>query len=150
MSGRDEPGPTHTLFLAKDWGDVAEENVERWGNQAVATLFLALVEEVGEVAEVLERRDMPNDMATKDVMEARALIEDMASLGIRTRDYLEENFEEPAGESSTPKSESVRREQRRGILGDISDPDAVQDEVDDAAPLLFQLTWALQDERDRE
>ena len=35
------------------WADQAEANVERWGDQGVATLFLALVEEVGEVADVL-------------------------------------------------------------------------------------------------
>lgn len=134
------------MTRSESWEDQAEENVERWGNQAVATLFLALVEEVGEVADVLDRDDIPQDSDVDDaVLEGRRLIEDMASLGIRTRDYLEENFEDPAG---APKPESEREAVRVDLLPDgVSRPDVVQDEVDDAAPLLFQLSWALDDER---
>lgn len=128
-----------------DWRDRAETNVENWGDQGVATLFLAMVEELGEVAEVLERRDIPADAASTDVQQARALICDMTSLGIRTRDYLEATFEDDDGQ---PLPESEREARREAILdGGVSDPDGVQGELDDLMPLGFQLSWALDDER---
>lgn len=144
MSAPDEDGATHYLFLAKDWGERAEGNVERWGNQSPATLFLALVEEVGELARELDREVEYPDDASTEAKKGKHLIRAMGDLGETTQRFLEENFEEPAGK---PKPESEREDFRSDIAGSVDDVDAVQDELDDAAPLLFQLSWALDDER---
>jgi len=144
MSAPGDPGPTHKLFLAKDWGDQAEENVERWGNQSPTTLFLALVEEIGEMARELDRETEYPDDADVEAKKGKHLIRAMGDLGETTQRFLEENFEEPAGK---PKPESERADFRQDIATSVDDVDAIQDELDDAAPLLFQLTWALQDEQ---
>jgi len=126
-----------------DWSGQAEENVQRWGNQSPATLFLALVEEIGEVARELDREAI-RDEGGADAKKAWELIDDMADLGFETQAFLEERFEEPAGE---PKPESEREDVRSDIATSVDDVDAVQDELDDAAPLIVQLSWALEDER---
>lgn len=129
---------------SRRWNERAVDNVQRWGNQSPATLFLALVEEVGELARELDRESTYPDDADVDAKKGKHLIRAMGDLGETTQRFLEENFEEPAGK---PKPESEREDFRSDIATSVDDVDAVQDELDDAAPLLFQLTWALDDER---
>lgn len=133
---------THHLFMGADWGRRAQSNVEKWGNQSTLTLFLAAIEEMGEVAIELSDQDADGDHppGTPEA-QARALVDDMATLGRETRHFLESTFEEPAGE---PKPGADREDIRDDIDILVDDPDAVQTEVDDLAPLAFQMTWALE------
>lgn len=147
----DEPGPDelvtdggetvrdHKLHLAKRWGDRAESNIEHWGNQAPATLFLAMIEEMGEIAQELERTQAPGS-PDETPSNGRLLIAAMAALGRRTRRYLEANFEDPAGKTTAePAIDGT------DIIAHVSDPVAIQDELDDLMPLGWQLTWALKE-----
>lgn len=128
------------------WQARAEENIEKWGNQAPATLFLAMVEEMGEIAEELtEQAPGPHpDNPSEAPFRGWEIIHEMADLGLETRDFLESNFEEPAGTGPMdPETrESIRHEQALGV-GVVQDPEAVRDELDDLAPLCFQLRWKL-------
>jgi len=128
-----------------DWEDQAAENLERWGDQDVAILFLAMVEEMGEIASVLED-DIAPGTPDEDVAALRVLIQQMARLGEETRVRLEGAFEDDDGQ---PLPEAERLLVRQAVLKrGVSDVDDVQDELDDLAPLCYQLTWALNDERD--
>lgn len=133
----------HPRDLSMQWFGTACENVGRWGNQSPALLFLAMVEELGEVAMELQDHTEPGDglppVGDYDSTphDGRRLIADMAQLGRQTREYLEGNFDEPAGTTGSGYDDLA-------ITGDVRDAEAIQDEVDDLAPLLYQLTWALQ------
>lgn len=117
------------------WLDRAEGNVDRWGNQTPAVLLLALAEEIGEVAdEVLATGEKP----LHDPMysaEGIHLLSEVRRAGFACRDFLEEHFEDEDG-APLPEEEMPR------IFHDLNEA-RVLDEVDDAAPLLFQLSWAL-------
>lgn len=134
---------THPLFISKRWYDRAEENIDTWGNQSVPLLLLAAVEELGEVAQEVMDHTGPvygrppwgdYDSTPHD---GRRLIADMAQLGRETREYLEANFDQPAGTPGGGHDDLA-------ITGDVLDADAIQEEVDDLAPLLYQLAWALE------
>lgn len=132
---------THGLFLGKRWYDRAEENIDQWGNQSPGLLFLALVEELGEIAEELVEQSEgrpPRDDEKGPWSEAWRFINDTRRLGLDARDFLEANFDDPAGETDTSLPADM------DILAPFEDEESIQDEVDDAAPLLFQLSWALE------
>lgn len=117
------------------WEGRATGNVERWGNQTPPVLLLALAEEIGEVAdEALATGEKP----LHDPMysaEGIRLLSEVRRVGFACRDFLEEHFEDEDG-APLPEEDMPR------IFHDL-DEDRVLDEVDDAAPLLFQLSWAL-------
>jgi len=127
------------------WERQADDNVDRWGNQTAPTLFLALVEEVGEVAEaLLKQATLPDDDQGDVPQTAWQYIGETMDLGRDVQDFLETNFEGPAG-SPDPGREQVRQD----IGGAHLDrPTAVQQEIDDVAPLVFQLTWEVQSQVD--
>jgi hypothetical protein len=128
------------------WERQANDNVDRWGNQTAPTLFLAMVEEQGEVAEeLLDQASLPDPDNDPDVaVEAWNFIGKAMELGHDVRDFLEGNFEGPAG-----KPDRGREQARQDIGGAHLDaPTDVQDEVDDLAPLVFQLTWEVQSQVD--
>lgn len=133
---------THGLLLARRWNDRAEENIETWGHQRHDTTFLALIEEIGEIAIAMEANNAPGGGPHPVTdphsphFEGRDLISEMAQLGRRTRRFLEKHYPEPAGEGD----EITEYE----LHGDPTDADEIFDEVDDAAPLLIQLYWALE------
>ncbi|MFC6975697.1 hypothetical protein ACFQL1_15140 [Halomicroarcula sp. GCM10025709] len=130
--------------LGDRWGERAEENVETWGNQRHDVLLLALIEEVGEVAMAMQNHceggaGLPPNAVPYDQPEVvgRDLIAEMASLGRQTRAFLEDEFPEPAGRDADGREHIA-------ITGDPTDADRIVEEVEDAAPLLWQLHWALQ------
>lgn len=137
----DEPTRTHGLFLGQQWNDKALENVERWGDQAVATLFLQCIEELGEIAHELQM-DAGHGEIDQQAHRGFEFMIEMAGLGTRVRSYLEANFENDDGD---PLPEDTRAEPRQAILGDLDDTEGVLEELDDLAPLLFQLHWAIED-----
>lgn len=145
MSFPEEPGPTHPLHLGKRWGDHAEENIDRWGNQYPATLLLAMAEELGEIAQALLAQTDVGDVDAPGARRGRRLLHELAGHGIRTRAYLEETFEDPAGKPQTDPLITGR-----DIAGQSLDVGPVLEETDDLAPLLWQLHWALEEEIDDE
>lgn len=133
----------HPLMLGKRWGDRAEQNIETWGNQRHDTLLLALIEEVGEIAMAMEEHNRPTSGEPHPYVRSddapahgRRLISEMANLGVETRRFLESNYEEPAG-SDTADGEYK-------LHGEPKEVEPILDEVEDTAPLCFQLYWALQ------
>ncbi|ELZ38798.1 hypothetical protein C471_09240 [Halorubrum saccharovorum DSM 1137] len=132
----------HPIMLGKRWGDEAESNIEKWGNQRHDTLLLALIEEVGEIAIAMEANSETIYDATSpdadDVPAAvgRRLIDDMADLGRETRDFLEGEYGDPAGDGESPDEHRIH--------GEPTDTTRILEEVEDTAPLCFQLYWALQ------
>lgn len=136
--------PTHRLYLGKRWGEKAENNIEEWGNQRPDTVLLALIEEVGEIAEAMQENCKPgggpppvgdyDDRPDR----GRELIRRMAALGLETRDYLEAEYPAPAGEGTVTDDDEIR------IIGPPIDDRAIMDEIEDAAPLLWQLFWAIE------
>lgn len=113
-------GRVHKLSLAHAWARRAEENVEEWGHQRADTLALVLIEEVGEIADAM-LRDGRADVDT----EGYDLIARMADLGDHTREHLEgRNGEAP-------------------VVEDLGDAEHTLDEIQDAAPLCWQLYWAV-------
>lgn len=123
---RHHDGRVHKLSLAHAWAERAEENVDEWGHQRADTLVLALIEEVGEVADALLRDGRANVET-----DGYALIAGMADMGDRTRDYLEER----GGEVP--------------IVEDLDGPEHTLEEVQDAAPLCWQLYWAADEVSDQ-
>lgn len=133
---------THGMLLGKRWVDRAEDNIEAWGHQRHDTTLLALVEEIGEIAIAFESHNAPgggpHPVVEPDAphFEGRRLIAEMAELGRRTREYLESNYEEPAGDGEDgPELE---------LHGDPKDASRLFEEIDDAGPLLYQLYWAVE------
>lgn len=122
------------------WRQRAVQNVEKWGNQSPGLLFIALIEEMGEIAEEMVEESTvppPEDHHNGVWSEAWRFISDMRRLGLDARDFLESNFDEPGG---TPNPDYPAD---MPIISPFGDNDVVQAEVDDAVPLLIQLTWAL-------
>jgi len=125
------------------WGAQADQNIDKWGDQSPATLLLAMVEELGEIADELDHQtDYPDD-ADPEATKAKHILREMAALGELTRAYLESNFEA----DGAPKPESDREAFRSQLAGPIADADPVQDELDDLMPLGFQLARALENEQ---
>lgn len=119
------------------WETKARENIDRWGNQTPTVLLLALIEEIAEVAdEVLATADKAyeDDMAAQ---EAFHHLSEVRRTGFRCRQLLEDVFEDADG-NPLPDDEVPRFVKRL-------DTDRVLDEVEDAAPLVYQLAWALED-----
>lgn len=131
--------------LAEYWEAKARKNIERWGNQRHDTLLLALIEEVGEIAMTMESNNEtgaaphPYVDGYEPYGEGLDLIHEMAVLGRRTQDFLESNYGDPAGESDAGKELELH--------GDPKDVEPILKEVADAAPLCWQLNWALQEQQ---
>lgn len=137
-SARGDPG------VSQEWRDSAEANVERWGNQTPAVLLLAMVEELGEIAMEMEAHSGPGGGSPpigdydNCPHRGRELISMTARLGREVREYLETEFPEPAGDGT--------HERPPRITGDVETA-PIREELDDLAPLCWQLAWAL--ERDK-
>lgn len=124
----------------EQWESRAEENIERWGNQPPAVLLLALCEEIAEVAdELLATSKMPLTHQMES-SEASALLAEVRSAGFACRSFLESEFEDADG-NPLPDSEVP-------TLVDDLDEERVLAELDDAAPLVYQLSWALEAPRE--
>lgn len=142
-SQQDGYQPEHRLMLGNRWGEKAESNVEQWGNQRHDTVFLAMIEEVGEIAMAMESNNGPggglppvgdyDDRADR----GRQLIHRMAELGRDTREFLESEYPAPAGDPGVEKDGEI------AVHGDPRDTDPIIEEVEDAAPLLWQFYWAI-------
>lgn len=141
-------GRTHHLFLGSQWGGLADENTQEWGLQSAPVLTLALAEELAEVATELEAHTEPGADADADLMadRGRELLSRIADLGDEVAAFLEANFYDDAG-NPLPRPE---RENLGPIHGEVTDPAVVREELDDLAPLCYQLAWALQDATDEE
>lgn len=119
------------------WEARAESNIDRWGNQTPTVLLLALVEEIGEVAdEVLAtaEKSYEDDMAAK---QAFKYLSDVRRAGFRCRELLEVVFEDENGDP-------IPNEEMPKLVHSL-DEERVLDELNDAAPLVYQLSWALQE-----
>ena len=133
----------HHLVLGKRWGNLAKENIKTWGNQRHDILLLALIEEIGEIAMAMESHcntgdGLPPNAVPHDQPEVigRELINEMAALGRKTRTYLETEFPEPSREGTT-EMPNIQ------VTGEPQKIDPIIEEVEDAAPLLYQLYLAL-------
>jgi len=116
------------------WEGIARENVDRWGEQPPAVLLLALVEEVAEtVDELLKTAEKGTE--TMVPAEAMARLAAVRDAGFECRAFLEREFEDENGEP-------LPREEWPTLVWDFDDV-AVQEEVGDTAPLVYQLAWAL-------
>lgn len=133
-------GSEHPRDTAQRWIGQAEANVERWGNQPPAVLLLALVEVIAETADdLLATAEMP----MQDGMyasESYKLLSQVRHAGFACRDFLEEHFEDESG-NPLPADEVPT------LVHDL-DRDRVLNELEDAAPLVYQLRWALAQEGD--
>lgn len=142
-SGHSIDYPEHRLMLGKRWGKKAEENVREWGNQRYDTLLLALIEEVGEVAMAMEENSeiiydaTPPDADDVPAAVGREIISDMADLGRKTQNYLESEYGDPAGDGDGQKEYRIH--------GELTDTNPIFEEIEDVAPLIWQLYWALQE-----
>lgn len=124
-------------FEKHRWEVVAEENVEKWGNQRPKGLTLALAEELAEVAsELIGAPGLPRDQRGT---EADALLDDIRGVGLRAQSYLERECEDDEGDP-LPMDE-------RPDMSGVENREAAIDETDDLAPLVYQLRWALEDEQ---
>ena len=116
------------------WEDIARENVDRWGEQPPAVLLLALVEEVAEtVDELLKTAEKGTE--TMVPAEAMARLAAVRDAGFECRAFLEREFEDETGDP-------LPREEWPTLVWDF-DAVAVAEELDDTAPLVYQLAWAL-------
>jgi regulator of RNase E activity RraB len=121
--------------LAHRWGNSAEENIQKWGNQPPKELLLAMAEEMAEIAdELLDDNGLPPNAYES---EAHTILNDIRTVGYWAREHLEENYENDDGEP-LPGAE-------RPDLTGVANPEAAKEETEDLAPLLFQLYWALND-----
>jgi len=131
----EEDGDTHHLFLGKRWGNHAEENIEKWGNQEPKVLLLAMAEELAEIAdELLEDNGLPPNAYRND---ADRILNDIRTDGYRAREYLEGHCEDDDG-SPLPMDE-------RPVHDGVSQPERAASETEDLAPLVYQLYWSLED-----
>ena len=137
----DDTDTDHHLLLASRWNDRATDNLRTWGEQRPTLILLALAEEVGEIADEL-RSEMDDRPDSTD----QELVDDVAALGLNVRDHLEDvytpdvdNDDDPATAPDVPDmtTDAPDAPTHTNISG-------VLDEVDDAAALMLQLTWALQ------
>jgi len=115
----------------------AESNIEKWGNQTPTVLLLALAEEVGEIADaIMESHEKPEgDRYASNLAYSR--LADVRDAGFESREFLESTFEDETG-NPLPDDEVPE-------LLKTTSPMEVLDEVKDAAPLVFQLAWALEE-----
>lgn len=125
-------GRSHKLFLGERWGDKADENVEDWGHQYPATVLLAMVEELGEMAHALLGQTEIGDISSEDARRGRNLLCDAAGVGLRTRAYLEETF------GADPSVDG------RDIAGKMGSYARVVEENDDLAALAWQFHWSVE------
>lgn len=124
----------HPRDTSQCWIAQAEENIDDWGQQSAAALVLALQEELGEIAaEMLGNPIGVGDLAFPP--EAYAQLEAVQDAGFYCRRYLESEFETDDGE---PLPAAERPDLRIGF-----DSDDLRAEIDDLAPLVYQLRWAL-------
>lgn len=118
----------------RGWPDDAVVNQVRWGEQPPVELVLALIEEVGELAdEVLDSARFESPAAKH----ARVCLSASRDAGFATRSFLESFFEDADGEPLPVEA--------RPDLGSGVDAEAALDELDDLAPLCYQLAWVLDD-----
>jgi NTP pyrophosphatase (non-canonical NTP hydrolase) len=133
------PVRDHYLLMGHRWGNEAEDNIREYGNQRVDTLLFALMEEVGEIALAVEQQADPGSPSlggyNEQAHEARELISEIASLGIDVRAFLEKHYESPAGSDYNVGEVEA--------ISGIEHTEPVVEEIEDAAPLLFQLYWAV-------
>lgn len=136
---------SHGLLLGRKWNEKAEENIHKWGHQRHDTVLLALIEEIGEIAMAFEAGNAPGGGPHPHVDRddphsyGRDLIHRMAELGRDTREFLEAEYPDPAGDGDGGHEYTLH-----GDPNSAEDAERIFEEVDDAAPLLFQLYWALE------
>ena len=130
---------------SEQWTQKAGENVEKWGQQSPAEYALALAEELAEVCEVILATADPGDGESpvgdydETPHRGRELLVEQQHLGFEIRDYLEGAFEDDEG---VP----IPVDERPAITGDLRDPDAAREEIDDLGALAIQMCWALGEE----
>lgn len=118
------------------WQPKAEQNIDVWGQQNAVTLLLAAAEELGEVAiEIEDHTQAGDNPGPTPESDGRRLLDRIQHLGLDVREYLDQP--------------DVDVDDLR-IRGDVTDPDAIQQEVDDLAALLYQITWALAQDGDHD
>jgi len=129
------------------WEQKAHENGQRGGLQPVDALFLAMGEEMGELAgEVHGMADYPGADGEDARMaeQGRDLIRRMDQLGRDIRDYLETVSEDadgnPIPEDERPNyldpfPEDLKRSRRSRLI---------RSELDDLMALGYQFLWALE------
>jgi NTP pyrophosphatase (non-canonical NTP hydrolase) len=123
------------------WTDRADANVERWGEQAIVTLILAMAEELGELAEVARASIGPTAGYNNEVhADALARLRDVIAAGRACQAFLEAEFEDRSGRPLKPA-------RRPDLTAGADAPDARR-ELDDLGALCIQLGRRLQESAD--
>lgn len=122
---------------AELWIELAEKNTEKWGVQPPEDVVLAILEELAEVAdEMLEHGDINTHRLNDTEGRMLSLLLEIRGKGFKARQNLESAYENKHGEPLPP-------EERPNVLDGIDDTPRVQSEVNDLAPLVFQLSQSL-------
>jgi NTP pyrophosphatase (non-canonical NTP hydrolase) len=123
------------------WTDRADANAERWGEQAIVTLILAMAEELGELAEVARASIGPVDDYDDEVhADALARLRDVMGAGRACQAFLEAEFEDRSGRPLKPA-------RRPDLTTGVDLPDARR-ELDDLGALCIQLGRRLREDSD--
>lgn len=124
------------------WEQKAEQNIQKWGQQPVDALTLAMIEEMGELAgDVLAGHEHGDtDMMAE---RGRGLMRSMKRLGEDTRDYLETVSEGDDGEPIPPEDRPEYLSSGEGRPHQKLFKKRAGDELDDLMALGFQFQRAL-------
>lgn len=115
------------------WRDKAAENTDKWGVQPPADVVLAIMEELAEVAEeIIENSEVSRERPSVDERKLMHYIIEIAVLGDEIREELEARYEDDHGRP-------IPQDERPEILGDIHESEPIHEEIDDLAPLVYQL-----------
>lgn len=128
-------GPMQPSFRERVARDRANENVEKWGQQSVMALVLAIGEEIGELAEEVVPPECPvHEHEARGATWQAA--KNLSSTGDSVQFTLEKHFEDEDGEPADPRPPMV--EEREDM--DVAE---VREELYDLAALCRQLDWAI-------
>lgn len=112
---------------------MADDNVDKWGEQSPVSLLFALIEEVGELTEEVL------DTSADGTPEVTDFLEEQQALGEAVQSYLEATCETDDGEALPEAGRPAHR-------GEVALTDSLMDEVNDVGPLTLQLHDALSDD----
>lgn len=122
-----------------EWRSTAEDNVDEWGVQPPADIVLALAEELSEVAEeIVENSEVPPERYGPDERQLMYFMTEVIVLGNQIREELEGRYEDDEGRP-------IPMNERPELLGEIENSEPVMEEVDDLAPLVYQLVESIEE-----
>lgn len=138
--GGEDPDAAEMVPIPK-WEQKARGNVDKWGQQDADALFLAMIEEFGEMATDLL---LASEYADGDMIaeEGRDFLRRVRALGDEVQDFLETVTEDSNGDP-------IPAEERPNYLTWTNAPHGkmygkrTEGELDDLMALGYQFQWAL-------